>query len=341
MFYVLKFKFLKRLYSYIFICFWSTTSLIAREITDMAGRKVIIPDKITRVIPYDNKTNVLLYPIAQEKMIVKARAKVSPDLKYISKEYLRLPEADTRNLEEVIKLEPDFIVVGTFVDDKDGLDMYLHFAERVQKPIVFVDIELMHLDKSYAFLGELFQCKEKADRYVDFINDVYGMTKKMVTKENPSKVYLANMNDGLRTTPDKSSHAQLFDIMHLQNVSKVKMNSNGFANVSIEQIMVWDPEYIFCLGKGQSSPYRNILKSSLWKIISGVKNDNVFFIPAEPFPWFDMPPSVNRLAGMIWFLEVFYDQEPAVTRRKIIDFYKLFYGYELTTKEYEQLFLWQ
>ncbi len=318
-----------------------SASLLAREITDMAGRKVVIPDHITKVIPYDNKTNVLLYPIAQEKMMVKARAKVSPDLKYISKDYLRLPEADTRNIEEVIKLSPDFIVIGAFVNNKEGLKNYIHFSERIGIPIVFVDIELMNLDNSYKFLGELFQCEERAARHVKYIRDVYDILEKSVTKQNASKVYLANMNDGLRTAPAKSSHAQLFDILQLQNVSKVKLNTDGFANVSIEQVMVWNPEYIFCLGKGQSSPYRTILKSSLWKTVSAVNDDKVFFIPTEPFPWFDMPPSVNRIAGVVWLMEVFYAQDHDFTRDKITEFYKLFYGYELTAKEYNQLFLWQ
>ncbi len=317
------------------------TPLFAREITDMAGRNVVIPDQITRVVPYDNKTNVMLYPIAREKMIAKARAKVSPNLNYINKDYLRLREIDSRNAEEVMKLHPDFIVVAAFVNDVQSLDVYLEFSEQTNIPMVFVDLELMHLDRSYEFLGELFNCKERAAEYVSFMQDVYTKIKDEVKEVNPLNVYLANYNDGLRTTPKRSPHAQLFDVMKVNNVAKVSLDAKGFALVPVEQVLVWNPEYIFCLGKGTQSPYRTVLKSSLWRNIKAVEDQKVFFIPEEPYPWFDMPPSVNRIAGLIWFSEVFYQQSPEITRQKIEEFYRLFYRYDLTNKEYSGLFKWQ
>ena len=301
------------------------TALTARQITDMAGRNVTIPDSISRVVPYDNKTNVLLYPVAREKMIVKARAKVSPDLKYINKDYLRLREIDTRNIEEVIKLHPDIIVVATFVNDLPGLEDYIRFSKKANIPVVFVDLELMHLDKSYQFLGKLFNCQEKAEKYSVFLSGIYSMVEDVKKENNSTTVYLANMNNGLRTAPVKSRHAQLFDIMEVRNVAKISQNTDGFAYVSIEQVLLWNPDYIFCLGKSENSPYRTILKSSLWQTVDAVKNKKVFFVPSEPYPWFDMPPSVNRVPGLLWLLEVFYGQNPDIIKTKIIEFYKLFY----------------
>ena len=84
-------------------CLWGFVSPIqARQITDMAGRVVIIPDKLSRVVPYDNKTNVILYPVAGSMMIVKARAQENYNLKYVAGDLLNKPEIDTRNAEEVL-----------------------------------------------------------------------------------------------------------------------------------------------------------------------------------------------------------------------------------------------
>ena len=315
--------------------------LFARQVTDMAGRTVTIPDNISRVVPYDNKTNVLLYPIAKEKMIVKARAKVSPDLKYITKDFLRLKEIDTRNAEEVLRINPDLIIVGAFVDNKNGLNSYIEFSEKINIPLIIVDLELTRLDKTYAFLGELFDCNEKAAEYVIYIQSVYTDIKNLGDKKTEGKAYLANETNGLRTAPYGSRHAQIFDIMNIENVAHTKLNTDGFGIVSMEQVLIWNPGYIFCLGKGENGPYRTILKSALWRNINAVQNHKVYIIPSEPYPWFDMPPSINRLAGLIWFFNIFYDQPPEVTKNKVEEFYRLFYNYSLNDEEYEKLFKWQ
>lgn len=152
---------------------------------------------------------------------------------------------------------------------------------------------------------------------------------------------MANETGGLRTAPNGSRHAQIFDIMNVDNAAYTRLNAKGFGTASMEQVIIWNPDYIFCLGKGEQSPYRTILKSALWQSITAVKQRKVYFIPSEPYPWFDMPPSVNRIAGLIWFNEIFYGQSHEQTRNKIEEFYRIFYMYELSDREYEHLFVWQ
>ena len=332
----------KRMIVFVTILFAILSEPGARQITDMAGRKVTIPDKINRVIPYDNKTNVMLYPVAGQLMVAKARAMESPDLKYITKSYLQLQEIDTKNAEEVLKLKPDLIVVAAFIDDGESLSQYITFSDKTHIPLVVVDLELMKLDKSFEFLGKVLNKSDEAAKFTDFTRSVYADIKKMTaTKKVMTKAYLANDNDGLRTAPKGSRHEQLFHVMGIENVAAAPLDMKGFSIISIEQMMVWNPDYIFCMGKAQNSPYRTVLKSALWQGISAVKNKKVYYVPSEPFIWFDMPPSINRLLGIIWFSEIFYNQSPQITRNKIKEFYRLFYRYMLTDKEYDNLFKWQ
>jgi len=332
---------MKKIYLLFCLFVFTCTIVSAREITDMAGRTVIIPDELMTVMPYDNKTNILLFPVAKEKMIVKARAKVSPDLKFITKEYLKIKEIDTRNAEEVLKIAPDAIIVGAFVDDKLSLSTYTDFAERIKIPLIIVDLELTHLDETYQFLGSLLKCDERASKYVSYIRSIYNYIDKLNTDKTQGRAYLANETNGLRTAPAGSRHAQIFEIMNIDNVAISHLNANGFGIVSMEQILVWNPDFIFCLGKGEKSPYRTVLKSALWRSVNAVQKKHVYVIPSEPYPWFDMPPSVNRLLGLIWFSEIFYGQDHEITKQKIKEFYHFFYSYELSDKEYENLFLWQ
>ncbi len=316
--------------------------LSARNITDMAGRKVTIPDQIIRIIPYDNKTNVLLFPIAGNQMIAKARSMESPILRYISKDFLKLREVDTKNAEEIMKLHPDILVVAAFISNRDDITRYEAFAQKINVPLVVVDLELMKLDKSYQLLGELLGKGNQAAVLSTYIKNIYKDAARLKSgKHVPGKAYVANDNDGLRSVPGGSNHAQVFEEMNIPNCVKAPLDSKGFATVSMEQIMVWNPDYVFCIGKGETSPYRTIMKSAVWKHITAVKTKRVFFVPTEPYMWFDMPPSINRLLGLIWFGDIFYSQPNEITKDKVQTFYQLFYKYNLTDKEYNGLFRWQ
>ncbi len=317
-------------------------SVFARTITDMAGRRVNVPEKITRVLPYDNKTNVVLFSVAGELLSAKARSMESPYLKFISKDFLNKKEIDCKNAEEVIKIRPDILIVASFLEDIDNLNTYTVFAAKVNIPLVVVDLELMHLDKTFDFLGELLGKKIEAKTLADFIRHVYADVESLKKGKHVSgKAYMANDNNGLRTSPNSSNHAQLFDVMIIPNAARVTLDAKGFAQVSIEQVMSWNPDYVFCVGKGETSPYRTILKSATWCNIRAVKNKRVFFVPTEPYSWFDIPPSVNRILGLIWFNDLFYNQPNEVTLQKVKEFYRLFYKYELSDKEYAGLFRWQ
>ena len=53
----------------------------------------------------------------------------------------------------------------------------------------------------------------------------------------------------------------------------------------------------------------------------------VYLAPAAPFGFIDAPPSVNRLAGVIWLSHKLYPQAAkGDLHRQIADFYALFYG---------------
>jgi iron complex transport system substrate-binding protein len=326
----------------LFLALVLNTTLQARDIVDMAGRRVRIPDDIKRLVPYDNKTNVLLFPVAGDLLVAKARAMESPDLKYISPAYLRLREVDTKSSEEVLKLRPDVLIVGSIVGSTEDITRYTAFSEKIRVPLIVVDLDLMRLDKTYEFLGKLLDRPKEAGLCVDFIRGIYSDVKTRTTgKRVGGKAYLANDNNGQRTAPDGSNHEQVFNVMKVQNVAKTDLDEKGFALVSMEDLMVWKPEYIFCIGKGENSPYRTVLKSVLWRNLPAVKNKRVYNVPSEPFLWFDMPPSVNRLLGLIWFNGLFYGQPPATTMQQVQNFYRLFYKYNLSEKEYRHLFSWQ
>ena len=309
------------------------------EIIDMAGRKVNVPDNIQSVIPYDNKTNMLLYPIAGKMMIAKAWAGENTNMRYISKEYSSMKEVDLKNAEEVLRLNPDIIIVGTFINKntKSEVSRYVKFANKINKPLVIVDLEIMNLDKTYDFLGKLLGLESQSSRCSQFIQSVYTDIASYPTSTTSSSVYIANSESGLRTAPMGNIHAKMFEIMGWKNANKAPMDAKGFSIISIEQLMAANPDYIFCMGKGNGNPYKSIADKKVWNNLSAFKKNRVYNIPSDPFIWFDMPPSINRLCGLIWFGQLFKNQSADTTQAKIIDFYRLFYKYNLSESEYQEM----
>ena len=186
----------------LFILIGLCSKIDAAEITDMAGRKVKVPDQIKTVILYDNKTNMPLFPIAGSKMIAKAWAGENTNMQYISNEYLTMKEVDLKNAEEVLKLNPDIIVVGTFVNKntKTEVSRYVKFADKINKPLIVVDLELMNLDKTYDFLGKLLGQEAESASCSQFIKSIYETVDTYTTNKDAQTVYIANAENG--TTDD-------------------------------------------------------------------------------------------------------------------------------------------
>jgi iron complex transport system substrate-binding protein len=321
----------------------AASPLAGRTVRDMAGRTVSLPDTLRRILPYDNKTNALLFPLAADIMPARARWMRASYFELISPAWSRLKEVDMRQAEEVMRLRPDALIVAAFLDDRTSLENYAAFAQRVNVPLVVVDIDLMHFDRAIDFLGALLGRRERAGELAAFVRDIYKDVEDVRRRNapHPPRAYMANDANGLRTAPRGSRHAQLFDILGVENVVAAPAAANGFAYVSIEQLLVWQPEYVLCVGKGEVNPYRTALKSSLWRSLPAVRTGKVRYVPEDPYSWFDIPPSVNRLAGLIWFMELFGGQPPEVTERRIREFYRLFYGYTLSDREYRRLFEWR
>jgi iron complex transport system substrate-binding protein len=311
----------------------------------MAGREVTLPDTLRRVLPYDNKTNVLLFPVAGELMIARARWMRASYFMFITPAWSRLREVDMRQAEEVMRLHPEALIVGAFPEDRTSIEEYAAFAKRVNVPLVVVDIDLMHMDKAIDFLGNLLGRQARAAELSGFIRSVYRdveeIQRRNTVGEKRPRAYMANDANGLRTAPRGSRHAQLFDVLGVENVVAAPPGANGFAYVSIEQLLLWRPEYILCVGKGEVNPYRTVCKSSLWRTLPAVQSGRVYYVPEDPYSWFDIPPSANRLAGLIWFMGLFGEQTEDITEKHIREFYRLFYNYTLSDREYRRLFEWR
>jgi iron complex transport system substrate-binding protein len=324
----------------IIICLSISFGAAAKTITDMLGRAVEVPDQIERILPYDSKTSILMFPIASKKMVGKGSLPGKKNYAFISDEYTLIPEVDMKNIEEVLALHPQIIVAG-YHDDLNQTETMKKLEDRLHIPVVMVDLSIDHLDKTYDFIGKLLHKEHESKTYSVFLSELYHQvyTYKQAKPNLPASVYYTIGSSGLMTDPAGSKHTEVLTYLNITNAAKIDIPSGGHAKVNIEQVLMWNPDYIFAAGfKGDQNAYRTIQSSSRWGSIRAVQENHLYKIPAQPFGWFDHPPSVNRIPGIIWMCQLFYGQSAASTREKITQFYQLFYQYTLSETEYQKLF---
>jgi iron complex transport system substrate-binding protein len=106
----------------------------ARTVTDSAGRKVEVPDRIERVFAAGPPASILLYVLAPDKMLGWPDPPRSEERKYIAEKYRDLPalgrltgRGGTANLEVVLKSQPDLVL-----DFGSVRDTYVSIADSVQ-----------------------------------------------------------------------------------------------------------------------------------------------------------------------------------------------------------------
>jgi len=309
---------------------------------DAAGRKVEIPDGVHRVLAAGPPASVLLYALAPDKMVGWVREPSAEEKAFIAPAYRDLPahgrltgKGNTANLEMVLKMKPDLIIdVGT-VDPT-----YASLADRVQQqtgiPYVLIDGSFARTPDSLRQVGELLGEKERGEALARYAETSLKRVEALAAGIAPDKrprVYYGRGPKGLETGLAGSINMEVLGAVGAVNVAEAA-GKGGLANVSVEQVLSWNPDVILTLDPNFQASVAN---DPQWAGIAAVKQGRVYRAPTLPFGWFDSPPGVNRLIGVSWLESVLYPQSQVDLRSEARGFYKLFYHVEVSDAQLDEL----
>lgn len=229
---------------------------------------------------------------------------------------------NTANLESVIALKPDLIL-----DVGSTSATFVSLAERVQQqtniPYALLDGRFDAAAVTYRKLGELTGRQADAERLARYAEDTIKSTVGYVASIAPSsrpRVYYARGPRGLVTGLGGSINVETIEAL-AQNVAGE--NQGGLANVSIEQVLLWNPDVIITIDQDFAASVRS---DPAWASVKAVRDGHVHLSPKMPFGWVDFPPSVNRLIGLRWLGKILYpDKFPEDIRAQTREFYAMFY----------------
>ena len=108
----------------------------------------------------------------------------------------------------------------------------------------------------------------------------------------------------------------------------------------MEQIMQWNPEYIFITTFTACQPedlLQNKIEGQDWSGIKAVKDGHVYKDPLGIYRWFT--PTSDSALMLKWIASKTYPEYYKYDMEKEVkDYYKTYYGYELSEKELNMVF---
>lgn len=312
----------------------------AADFTDAAGRHLIVPDRINRVMAAEPTADVLIAVLAPQKLVGRSEAFAGS---YIPPRVAHLPvigrlsgPGPTAGPEAIIRHHPDIVI------DSGPISLpRIAFAEQMQAatgiPYVLVDSEIERIPGTLRAIGAILGVRDRAEDLATFsqnaIASVHGRLLIQPTSQRP-RIYFGEAADGLLTPLPGSPDGEVVDEEGVLNVA-LTAGLGTDARVTRAQLLQWDPEIIIA---AHPAFYSALLRDRFWRRLSAVRNQKVCLMPHDPFGWIDEPPGVNRIIGLLWLSGAFF---PGPTqedlRTSLRDFYDKFYGAKLTDPQLEAL----
>ncbi len=310
----------------------------AATVTDGAGRAVPIPARVARVFPAGPPAAIMLYTLAPELLLGWPRANRPEECEFMLPEICRRPEVgrltgrgNTANLEVVTALAPDLIL-----DVGSVRETFVSLADRVQQqtgiPYALLDGRLIETEKAYERLGALVHRNGEAAERARYVaaakRTILGRIAQVPPDRRP-RVYYARGPRGLETGLAGSINVETIEFLGATNVAAGLRG--GLTNVSLEQVLLWNPDVIITIDQDFAAAVR---ADPDWRAILAVRSGRVHLSPKLPFGWVDFPPSVNRIIGLWWLARMLYPERfPEDLAPLTRDFYAQFYHVNLTDEQ--------
>jgi iron complex transport system substrate-binding protein len=318
----------------------------AREIEDMSGRSVAVPDQINGVFGTSPIATYLIYSL-DPALVAGLNSQPTADEKaYLRKDYLTKPflggwlgQGKVANLEVLLQAGPDVVVNCTW--GKSAMSAKIEKAlEPLGLPVVHIEIrDLDDYPAAYRFLGSLFHLEERGEQLASYAERLIAETaaiRSSLAADAQPRIYYAEGAQGLQSECRGSVHSQLIPLAGGINVHQCRdYSEKGMVAVSMEQLLAYQPAVIIT---HDDVFFRSLERNSQWQHLNAVTSGQVYRIPTIPFNWFDRPPSCLRLLGLKWLQHVLFNQPgEAELIAETQQFFSLFLDVSLSQQQAEEV----
>ncbi|MDD2830233.1 MAG: ABC transporter substrate-binding protein [Sulfuricurvum sp.] len=327
------------------IALFLTTSMSAKTLTDLDGKKVTLPDVTDRVFGSSPPMNYLLYTLNPEKMIglnfAAKNSNNSADEKFLNQKFLSLPVigsfhggGQSINLETLMTYKPQLVLVW---QDDMLVQTVAREIEKTKIPTFMIPFrEVNDMPNAFRLAGNAIGENKRGEVLAIYSQGIISEVHNSVSKLKPVRYYYAEGMDGLSTECDKSFHVEAMNFAGGENVHKCQQSGIlGLEKISFETLLTYNPDVIIVQN---SSVFFDLKNDPMWKNLRAVKSGHIHLVPVQPFNWIDRPPSFMRVLGIQWLAHLFHPKEYKVDLlKRTKEFYDLFLHVKLSDEQTKNL----
>jgi iron complex transport system substrate-binding protein len=316
-----------------------SSNRVIREVVDMAGRTIVIPEKINKVFVDWGQGKVQLMAInALDKAVA-----VDPGINaenfnwartfIVGMQNVNVDQDPYTNMEKLLSYEPDVVFT---IEHARKANEY----EIVGIPVVVLrfddfDSYLQALEVMGYVLGDKYEENVKALK--KFFDDKIGMVEERIaTIDDSTKktiYYVAGSTDGSNPLDTMTS---IFETSFIERVggklvTKELETPSGYITLSKEKLLELDPEIILNGAQYRHLAEQKINDDIVLKELKAIRANKFYRVPQGIFGWSKMGPEYGL--NIIWAAKLFYPNlfEDVDMAKLTQDFYRDFYGVDVST----------
>ena len=163
------------------------------------------------------------------------------------------------------------------------------------------------------------------DFTVENVFDIFAELEDAVKDEKAPRVYLGGNSSFLSTAgPAMYQHSMIVNAMG-KNVAE-DLTDTYWAEVSYEQVLAWDPEYII-LAADAKYTVDDVLNDANLQGCTAVKEKRVYQLPRDIECWDSPVP--GSILGNLWLASILHPEAFSVEtyEESVTEFYETFYGF--------------
>ncbi|MBA2861146.1 iron ABC transporter substrate-binding protein [Methanococcus maripaludis] len=281
-------------------------------VVDAAGRTVEVPKNPEKIIALRGASREVVYLRAQDKIIGIEFREGSLKGDGIYPSAFQIPHiaaypelinltvvtaGSTINFEEITKIQPDIIFMGTsgalYADDtqkKTGIPVVI-----VHVNAVGTEAEHEKYYETLRLMGEILGKEERAEELISIIEeyetDLANRVADIPDEERPTVYIAGRPYCGAHGLDGTDAQWIPFRLINANNIASGLSNISEGLTINKEQLLEWDPEYIFA-SEASMRFINNDLSDSAYQGLSAIKNGNVYGV--LPYCWY----SYNKDSGI-------------------------------------------
>ena len=243
-------------------------------LTDMVGREVRLDGPATRTVALTAADVEILFAIGAGDILVGRGefCNYPPE----ALEIPALTSGNETNVEQIIALEPQVVVMGKMAQDEAqmqqiedaGIAVFVTDAQEIAEVYTCIDL-----------LGQLTGKEQAAIEVVSDMETTFSdlQAKAAATGGEQKSIYfeVSPLEFGLWTTGTGTFMNEVAELLGMRNIFA---DVSGWAEVSEEQVLERNPDYILTVGMyfgDGPTPIESILSRPGWDSIAAIKNEAI------------------------------------------------------------------